>query len=108
MFDLNNNGWIDFNELHTIVKALLKLKYSMADEDNRKEIDSQLFEFQELIFKDCVITNFKLPFSYNVAMYIMRKLDSTHNARLTKSEFVDGCLNCENIRKFLSPLNNCV
>lgn len=106
MFDLNNNGSIDFNELHTIVKTLLKMKYAIVDDEvNRKEIDDQLLEFQQHIFEDCVISNVKLPLSYNIAMYIMRKLDTSHNARLAKSEFVEGCLESDNIRKFLSPLN---
>lgn len=106
MFDLNNNGWIDFNELHTIVKTLLKLKYAIVDDEvNKKEIDDQFLEFQQHIFEDSVITSVKLPLSYNIAMYIMRKLDLSHNARLAKSEFVEGCLESENIRKFLSPLN---
>ena len=34
----------------------------------------------------------------------MQKLDANKNAKLTKEEFVDGCLSNENIRKFLTPL----
>ena len=108
MYDLNNSGLIDFNELHTIVKTLLKLKYSLSSElisDDNKEKNELIFlQFQNLIFKENQITNLKLPLSYNIAMYIMQKLDVSRKAKLTKQEFVNGCLDCENIRIFLSPL----
>jgi Ca2+-binding EF-hand superfamily protein len=99
MYDLNGSGEIDFNELHSIVKTLLKLKYS----DNGSQIDSSS-KFETILFQDQILCNSKLPLSYNIAMYIMRKLDSNRNAKLTKEEFVKGCLFNENIRIFLTPL----
>ena len=64
MYDLNGSGEIDFNELHSIVKSLLKLKYS----DEIGEDD----KFKKFIFNDESV-NSKLPLSYNIAMYIMKK-----------------------------------
>lgn len=99
MYDLNGSGEIDFNELHSIVKTLLKLKYS-EEEINQKSDN----EFETIVFQDQTQCNSKLPFSYNIAMYIMRKLDTNRNARLTKDEFVNGCLNNKSICGFLTPL----
>ncbi len=96
MYDLNGSGEIDFNELHSIVKSLLKLKYS----DEIGEDD----KFKKFIFNDESV-NSKLPLSYNIAMYIMKKLDTNKNAKLTKDEFTKGCLSNENIRTFLTPLS---
>lgn len=100
MYDLNGSGEIDFNELHSIVKTLLKLKYS--DEEINEEDKNN--EFETIIFHDQTLYNSKLPMSYNIAMYIMKKLDSNRNAKLTKEEFVMGCLTNDNIRIFLTPL----
>lgn len=99
MYDLNGSGEIDFNELHSIVKTLLKLKCS-----NNEINDKSDHEFETIIFKDQILCNSKLPLSYNIAMYIMQKLDTNRNAKLTQDEFVDGCLTNEHIRKFLNPL----
>jgi len=94
MYDLNSSGTIDFNELHTIVKTLLKLKYSNESfgglASNQKVNEKQLMQFQKSILNDNVIANTKLPLSYNIAMYIMVKLDTGRTAHLTK--------------KFLTPL----
>ena len=98
MYDLNGSGEIDFNELHSIVKTLLKLKYS------NNETGQNDREFETIIFKDQILFNSKLPLSYNIAMYIMKKLDFNRNAKLTQDEFVEGCLSNEHIRKFLTPL----
>ena len=106
MYDLNGSGVIDFNELHIIVKTLLKLKYnefSKSDED-LELVDKKFSQFQKIIFQDQTLLNSKLPLSYNIAMYIMRRLDTSRKAKLNKEEFVNGCLNSENIRKFLTPL----
>jgi Ca2+-binding EF-hand superfamily protein len=99
MYDRNKNNYIDFNELHSIVKILLKLKFSLDSNDN-----ANMEQFRDIIFHDEIISNSKLPLSYNIAMYIMNKLDLSRNARLNKDEFVEGCLNNENICKFLMPL----
>ena len=108
MYDLNSSGKIDFNELHTIVKTLLKLKYSNeafgGSTGDQKVNEKQLMQFQKSILKDNVITNAKLPLSYNIAMYIMVKLDTNRSGNLTRTEFVNGCLNNENVKKFLTPL----
>lgn len=107
MYDLNQSDFIDFNELHTIVKNLLKLKYSteaLDSQADQKKIEQRFSHFQKLIFMDNVVTNPKLPLSYNIAMYIMTKLDTLRLGKLSKDEFVNGCLNNENIKKFLLPL----
>lgn len=89
MYDLNSSGYIDFHELHSIVKILFKLKYSDVDNEN--------FQINGII-------NSNLPSTYHIAMNIMKKFDLNKNAKLTKEEFINGCLNHENIKVFLTPL----
>lgn len=89
MYDLNSSGYIDFHELHSIVKVLFKLKYS-SDATNFPIVG--------------VPTNSNIPSTYYIAMSIMRKFDCNKNAKLTKDEFVNGCLSHENIKVFLTPL----
>ena len=97
MYDQNGNDYIDFNELHSIVKVLLKLKYSNLE-------SGAINKFETLVFQDELVSSNKLPLSYNIAMYIMRKLDLNRNAKLSKQEFVDGCLGNEHLRDFLTPI----
>lgn len=106
MYDLNGSGVIDFNELHVIVKTLIKLKYYEFSEssDSNENVKKKFTQFQNQIFHDQTISSSKLPLSYNIAMYIMRRLDVSRNAKLNKDEFVNGCLSSENIGKFLTPL----
>ena len=99
LFDLNSNGYIDFNEMHSIVKTLIKMKYG-CNKNNKNELNIILKKFIETK----LIYNPKLSNSYNIAMYIMYTLDTNRNARLTKDEFVDGCFANESIRQFLTPL----
>ncbi len=123
MFDLNGNHYIDFHELHSIVKILLKLKYSDKninkknnedDDDNNKNanfdytsqqkydnhnsIDSELKNYGRITYTS------SLPPSYHIAMSIMKKFDLDRNAKLTKDEFIKGCDSNEDIKKFLTPL----
>ena len=58
MYDLNDSKYIDFNELHSIVKTLLKLKKTEESEYSRSG----------LIFQEDIISNHKLPLSYNISM----------------------------------------
>jgi Ca2+-binding EF-hand superfamily protein len=111
MLDMNNNGYIDFHELHSTVKTLFKLKYSDGDETEEKtkpkereetlaprvQYNKELNDFQ-------IVIDSQLPDSYHIAMSIMRKFDVNHNGKLTKKEFIDGCLQYDKIREFLSPL----
>ncbi len=106
MFDLNGNHYIDFHELHSIVKILLKLKYS----DNNININSndnsqQKYDNHNLLKNYGHITyTSSLPPSYHIAMSIMKKFDLDRNAKLTKDEFINGCDSNEEIKKFLTPL----
>lgn len=90
MYDLNSSGYIDFHELHSIVKVLFKLKYSSSLETN--------FPIAG------VPVNSNIPSTYYIAMAIMRKFDCNQNAKLSKDEFINGCLSHENIKVFLTPL----
>lgn len=94
MYDLNSSGYIDFHELHSIVKVLFKLKYST------------IVDLAEINFpiEGVHQPNASLPSTYHIAMNIMRKFDCNRNAKLTKEEFVNGCLSHENIKVFLTPL----
>ncbi|RNA28555.1 Neuronal calcium sensor 2 [Brachionus plicatilis] len=92
LYDLNNSGYIDFHEMHSIVKVLFKLKYSSYGPS-----DYSLFTNQEFISSN-------LPISYYIAMDIMKTFDLDRNGKLTKQEFIEGCLNHQNFRIFLSPL----
>lgn len=93
LYDLNDSGYIDFHEMHSIVKVLFKLKYSEFESS-----DYRVFTKQEF-------TSSNLPVSYYIAMDIMMTFDSDRNGKLTKQEFVNGCLSHEKFRNFLSPLN---
>lgn len=92
LYDLNNSGYIDFHEMHSIVKVLFKLKYSKYEPS-----DYSKFTNQEFISSN-------LPLSYYIAMDIMKAFDLDRNGKLTKQEFIKGCLSHQNFKKFLSPL----
>ncbi len=94
MYDLNSSGYIDFHELHSIVRVLVKLKFSSSG-----LVDDAL-HFPII----GVPANSTLPSTYHVAMEIMRRFDCNRNAKLSKDEFVNGCLSHENIKTFLTPL----
>jgi Ca2+-binding EF-hand superfamily protein len=98
MFDSNKNNAIDFNELHTFVQILLKLK--QLEDKSLNDLNN----FKEEIFKNQISINYKLPFSYHVSLYIMKRFDSDKNGKISKDEFVNGCLENEKIKKFLIPL----
>lgn len=89
MYDLNSSGYIDFHELHSIVKVLFKLKYFSG------EINFPIVG---------IPVSSNIPSTYYIAMNIMQKFDCNQNAKLTKDEFVNGCLSHENIKIFLTPL----
>jgi Ca2+-binding EF-hand superfamily protein len=90
MYDLNSSGYIDFHELHSIVKVLFKLKYSSVEEEENFAVSGVL--------------NSSLPSTYHIAMAIMKKFDLNKNAKLSKEEFINGCLTHQNIKSFLTPL----
>ena len=76
MFDTNRNNAIDFNELHTIIKLLLKLK---RIDDTANDFNN----FKKEIFLSQICINHKLPFSYHVTVYIMKKFDLNKNAKIS-------------------------
>ena len=104
MFDSNHSGYLDFHEVHSIVKILFKLKYSDAStaSDNDQTINKHTDKEEK---SRCpVVFNSNLPQSYHISMDIMKKFDTDKNAKLTKEEFIKGCLTHENIHSFLTPL----
>jgi Ca2+-binding EF-hand superfamily protein len=126
MFDLNGNNAIDFHEMHSIVRTLFKLKYSrFADkEDSKGEFVVMTDENNNIISGDSsqndyntgsssssssssssfFVFNSTLPPTYHIAMNIMKKFDANRNGRVSKEEFVDGCLAHPSIKAFLTPL----
>lgn len=99
MFDADHNNQLDFNELHTIVKLLLKLK-RINNENEMNEFKN----FKMEIFKNQISINYKLPISYHASVYIMKTFDSNKNGKISKSEFIRGCVSEPNIRNFLTPI----
>lgn len=104
VFDVNRSGYLDFHEIHSIVKILFKLKLS----DNQKIEDynqngklnlNSNANYQNLFFSS------NLPPSYHISMNIMKKFDTNMDAKLSCEEFVNGCLTYDSIRNFLTPLN---
>jgi len=112
MLDMNNNGYIDFHELHSTVKTLFKLKYSDGDENDEnkktkeqeKPLTQPSVQYNKELNDFQIVIDSQLPDSYHIAMNIMRKFDINRNGKLTKKEFIDGCLQYDKIREFLSPL----
>lgn len=109
MYDLNANGYIDFYELHSIVKILFKSKYDNQQDDYSNIEESTTTttintQNRYSLHSGAVMFNSSIPKTYYIAMNIMKTFDSDRNAKLTKEEFINGCLAHENIRKFLSPL----
>ena len=106
MYDLNSSGYIDFHELHSIVKVLFKLKYSPQSLMSTSP-SGALDENSNINLTFPIIgipSNTNLPSTYHIAMNIMRMFDCNQNAKLSKEEFVNGCLSHENIKVFLTPL----
>ena len=118
MFDLNGNDSIDFHEMHSIVKILFKLKYSQFSEETVKSQQQNMSteaNIELLMLADAApegptqmdgsfILNSTLPPTYHIAMNIMKKFDKDRNGRISKDEFIRGCMAHANIRKFLTPL----
>ncbi|CAF0944679.1 unnamed protein product [Brachionus calyciflorus] len=100
LYDLDHSGYIDFHEMHSIVKMLFKIKYAKY---NQKE--SQEMENYTLFTKQLYVSS-KLPVSYYLAMDIMRVFDTDKNGKLSKIEFINGCLSHNHFRKFLTPLKH--
>lgn len=101
IFDSDHNNQLDFNEIHTIVKLLLKLKH--IDSDNENDMND-FNNFKAEIFKNQVCINLNLPISYHTSLYIMKKFDSNKNGKISKSEFIKGCVTEPKIRNFLTPI----
>lgn len=99
IYDLDKSGHIDFYELHSIVKVLYKLKI-----ENSKNPDVESEKLLAYNFESSVRLSSTLPESYHIAMGIMKKFDTDKNAKLSKQEFIDGCMNHKKIQEFLKPL----
>jgi hypothetical protein len=82
MYDLNQSQYIDFHELHSIVKVLLKLKYSVEESpDSKREKGQTLKEsyvttdasksndIQLLKNYGHITYNSSLPPSYHIGLY---------------------------------------
>ncbi len=106
LFDTNRSGYLDFHEVHSIVKILFKLKYSENEtngdsrENSSFKGDSELKSYSPNLFFSS-----NLPLSYYISMNIMKKFDSNMDAKLSCDEFINGCLAYDAIRNFLTPLN---
>lgn len=106
IFDLNQSGYIDFHELHSIVKIIFKLKYSNIEQNDHLILDPT----NKILFnnlpkeKEKFLFRSSLPNSYHISMSIMKTFDTDKNGKLTKKEFINGCLNHDNVKQFLTPL----
>lgn len=94
LFDIDKNGYIDFYELHSIIKILFKLKNNTSN--------SYLNGYR--LIKPVEETTKLTNYSYYITFDIMKKFDINRNGRLTKIEFVNGCMNHDDIHRFLIPI----
>ena len=85
---------------------MFKLKFSdnqtngVRNENNTLQSTTKVTNYQTNLFFSS-----NLPQSYYISMNIMKKFDTNMDAKLSREEFVNGCLTYEFIRKFLTPLN---
>ena len=99
IFDSDKSGYIDFYELHKIVKILYKLKNS----DSKEEFENCM---KNGFYKAYINNNNNLlsP-SYYISFDIMKKFDTSRNAKLSRDEFINGCRTHEQIANFLTPFD---
>ncbi|CAF1264228.1 unnamed protein product [Didymodactylos carnosus] len=108
-FDKDGNNLIDFTEfliayaLTTIGDPTDKLEYtfSLFDKDHSETIEPQeMIEMFQILFS---ITGKQMISPENVTIDIFKMFDIDHNKKLSKSEFINGCLKNDQIRLVLSP-----
>jgi Ca2+-binding EF-hand superfamily protein len=102
MFDSDKSGYIDFYELHKIVKILYKLKNNNKNEDEDEKNKMKISYYKAYINKNND-KNLLTP-SYYISFDIMKKFDVSRNGMLSREEFISGCENHDEIRRFLTPL----
>ena len=99
IFDSDKSGYIDFYELHKIVKILYKLKNS----ENKDVVEDRLKNgFYKAYINNNSNNNLLTP-SYYISFDIMKKFDTSRNAKLSRDEFINGCQEHDEIAKFLTP-----
>ncbi len=76
------------------MRILYKLKESEINSVNNRSESDEVSE-----------KNNNLTPSYYITYNIMKKFDINRDGLLTINEFIDGCLDNEEIRKFLTPLS---
>ncbi|CAF0909997.1 unnamed protein product [Adineta ricciae] len=110
-FDRNGNNRIDFNEfliayaLTSIGDPVEKLSYafSLFDKDHSETIEPN--EMIDSLDKLCSLTGRRTSnqSTATLACDIFHTLDIDHNQKLTRDEFINGCLKNDFIRCMLSP-----
>jgi len=79
MYDVDGNGWIDPGEMTKIVKSIYKMM-------GPNQVKMDKFDTPERRADD-----------------IFRRMDINSDGKLTRQEFVKGCLNDTNLLQLLAP-----
>jgi Ca2+-binding EF-hand superfamily protein len=77
VYDIDQNGYIDLNELNAILLAMFSLMKWKKDEAR----------------------------CHSLAQMCMKKLDTDGDSQISKDEFISGLLNNYNLRVLLSPFS---
>jgi len=77
VYDIDQNGYIDLNELKSILLAMFSLMRWKKDEER----------------------------CHSLAQLCMKNLDTDGNSQISKEEFISGLLNNYNLRILLSPFS---
>ncbi|CAF3031998.1 unnamed protein product [Rotaria socialis] len=112
-FDRDHNGIVDFNEFLTAIaltmsseiKDRLDLAFSMYDINGDGLLDKkELIHIIKLIYEVNGKKKFKQDLSpEDTARMIIEKFDKDGDRKLSRTEFIDGCLNDTELRKLLTP-----
>lgn len=108
VYDTDKNGYVDFAEF--LIAFMIRSKGSLRDKlewlfdvydtDNNNYITYwELGHVLRLVF---AVKNIKQD-AYEKAKEIMRKIDRSHDERLSKAEFIAGGTQDEQLRKLLAP-----
>ncbi|CAF1125031.1 unnamed protein product [Didymodactylos carnosus] len=117
-FDKNGNNLIDFNEfliayaLTSIGDPVDKLEYtfSLFDKDQSQSIEpKEMIEIIRALFELTASRGKQGELKIspeNITIDIFRHLDSDNNQKLSRNEFIQGCLQNNQIRQVLCPFDN--